>query len=104
MGVAEVKPWGIILDQLGGQSRLIAMLGASHFGHGDGGLSLQFRFKGSSKVNFMKVKLDLGLDLYSVEFWKLGSKSQVKVQAFDSVYAEDLKYLFERVSGLYLSL
>jgi hypothetical protein len=89
-----------IIDQLGGAGKLTAMTGAHSFLDLNDGV--QFQFKGSRKANCMIVKLDPS-DTYAVEFWRTG-KNMKCVLGIVNVYAEDLKPLFERTTGLYLSL
>jgi hypothetical protein len=89
-----------IIDQLDGAGRLTAMTGAHSFLAMSAGI--QFKFKGSQKANCMIVKLNPS-DTYTVEFWRTGRAAK-HVLGVTSVYAEDLKPLFEQTTGLYLSL
>jgi hypothetical protein len=88
--------------QLGGTGRLSAMVGAHNFlDHGD---ALSFKFKGSRVASYCKIKLDAGTDTYTVTLAKIRKYELHKAQVFDLVYADGLRELFERVTGLYLSL
>jgi hypothetical protein len=88
-----------ILLQLGGYGKLKAMIGADNFAHDKDG-SLSFRFKGSRKFKNCKIKLN-GNDLYDIEFY---SQRGEVVESREDIYAEDLKRIFEKTTGLYLSL
>jgi len=91
------------LSQLGGSGRLSAMVGAKHFlSHEDG--SLTFKFKGSRKMNYVRITLDAS-DTYTVSLQKFSpSKGTVKVvEEISGVYNDMLKSIFESKTGLYLS-
>ena len=91
----------IILQQLGGSGRLGAMVGANNFA--TSGPDLQFRIKGSRKINHIKIELN-SMDLYDITFSKLGRVDFKTVSQLDSIYAEDMKRLIESETGLYLSM
>ena len=110
MQTVEMKPADIILQQLGGARRLAIMIGAKDFFSDDNGATLIFRFAMCETSNRIRIKLN-GLDLYDVKFEKVGRLNRktfnipVSVAAeFENVYAEDLKGLIERETGLYLSM
>ncbi|CAB4143899.1 hypothetical protein UFOVP466_9 [uncultured Caudovirales phage] len=107
---SEIKPADIILQQLGGSRRLSVMVGAYDFYSDNGGRTLRFRFKGCPVANLCKVTLEAS-DTYTVKLEKLGRMSRktytipVTVAAeFDDVYAENLRGVIERATGLYLSM
>jgi len=91
-----------IFQQMGGMGRLSAMVGARYFlDHGNGG---SFQFRMSRKYNFFHVTLDAD-DTYSLRFAKLGKWGDVKGEKnYHGIYAEQLKPLFERETGLRLTL
>jgi hypothetical protein len=89
-----------ILDQMGGTRRIMMMTGAKQFVSSDDGV--QFSFKGSRKYNKVVVKLAAD-DTYTVGMFKIRGVS-VKGQNFDGIYADQLVELFERETGLYLTL
>lgn len=93
-----------ILQQMGGDGRLHAMVGATVLAFEKDG-SLTFRFKSCRKANFVKITLN-GLDLYDMTFMKIHSKTyEVKeVKTFENLYSDNLKETFEAFTGLYLSL
>lgn len=91
----------VTISQLGGQRRLQLMIGANTFIGGKDCLS--FRFRGSRRVNYIKITLDPS-DTYTVEFGKVGRASYKSVSILSDVYCEDLIPIFEKTTGLYLSL
>lgn len=92
------------LAQLGGSSRLAAMIGADGFGAADDDKTLVFRFKGSRKGgNVVHVTLD-ETDTYSMTFFKCSGYSYNRVGAYDGIHADQLRSVFESQTGLYLSL
>jgi hypothetical protein len=95
-----------IAKQLGGTSRLAAMIGAKDF-LGDA-KSLQFKFKGKSTngANCCVVTLDEN-DTYTVRFAKVGRAPIYEISekgTTSMVYADVLRSHFERETGFYLSL
>lgn len=89
----------MIRDQLGRMA--FAMMGASMLS-GDH-RSLQFRIKGSPKVNSIRIVLDPS-DTYTVQFWRLRGINAKLVSEFSDIYADSLRRLIEKETGLYLSL
>jgi len=98
-----------ILQQMGGSRRLSAMIGAKDFlvGHKDrgalGGLSFKFARPARGKPNYIKILL-MPSDTYTVEFGSVQGHSYKRHKIFEDIYADQLKSLFERQTGLYLSL
>lgn len=96
----------IILAQLGGAGRVSTMLGRPTMGYGTSpeGPYLSIKFASPHRgPNYCKITLTPA-DTYTVEFAKLVKYDLKPVGTYHDVYAEQLKPLFERVSGLYLSL
>ena len=90
-----------ILAQLGGSGRLSAMIGAHNFiDHGNG---LSFKFKGSKVATYCKIELD-PTDTYTMTLAKIRKWELHKPQTTAGVYAGQLREVFERATGLYLSL
>ncbi len=115
-----------ILQQMGGVSRLQAMTGAKNFMYFDErgvkGVSFDFPNRGN-KPNHIKIFLDEPTDTYNVEFgkkraisWKRmarmheeGKEASMSdfykiTSTHSDIYFDQLKELFERSTGLYLSL
>jgi len=90
------------LMQLGGQSRIRAMVGASYFMYGKYG-SLSFSFKGSQYASRVSIFLNSS-DLYDLTFYAWSNNSLHMVKVIRNVFAEDLIPMFEQYTGLYLSL
>ena len=102
----EPAPYQVILQQLGGQGRLRAMLGAS-FSQADGGRTLEMKFPNRlrSRPNFIRIRYEPGPDTYVVEFWRVDRFGPgKKLRELDDVYADSLKEIIERETGLYLNL
>jgi len=88
-----------ILEQLGGIGRIKAMTGAYNFV--DIGNGVSFRIK-NQRANYVKIKLN-SMDLYDLEIGRIRGDNYTIVSEHKNVYAEDLKPLIEKASGLYLS-
>ena len=95
---------GTILNQMGGTSKLGAMIGANTFLALDNGV--QFSFKGSREFNKCVVTLNESMDLYTFQLWKFNSRTYDMVMKYEleGCYCDMLKPVFERETGLYLSL
>jgi len=91
-----------ILQQMGGVGRIRAMLGVKQFVASPDGVSFQFPNKKRSAPNSVRVVLK-GDDTYTVEFYRVARFSLQPLTTHEGMYAEDLKGLFERTTGLYLS-
>lgn len=94
-----------ILNQLGGTSRLSVMVNAKYFavqkvGENEG---VSFRFSGSRKTNYVLIVLN-SIDLYDIQFGKIHGNNFKVVSEFKNIYADQLRHIFERETGLYLRL
>ena len=99
----------ITLNQLtnsnNGISRLVAMIGASHFLRDEAKYTVSFKFaaKAKNKANYCQIKLNAS-DLYDVEFVNIRGVKAKTVSTHNDLYADMLKSTFETETGLYLSL
>lgn len=95
-----------ILEQLGGASRLKAMIGAHSF-HKEGKI-LIFKWKAKAHKGAKAVRITLEpSDTYKMEFFAQAPAPtfEVKITAtYEDVYNDQLVEIFERETGLYLSL
>jgi len=91
-----------ILAQMGGTGKLKAMTGAKNFTSSENGVSFQWPAKGGGP-NAVRITLTPE-DTYTVEFIRAGKGGPKVVSKHEDIYAEDLKKLFEKQTGLYLSL
>jgi len=98
----------VILHQMGGMNRIRVMTGAKDFIAIDRGVQFAIG-KNDAGINKVIIKLN-GDDLYDVEFGasRLNSKTfeytwTVKDRT-EGAYADMLKPLFERATGMYLSM
>lgn len=83
----------MILRQLGGINKIVAMTGAKDFVQS----SNSVRFKIGR--NIIVIRLEPS-DTHTVEFWQ-GTRLR---KSYDDVYADSLKRLIEKETGMYLSL
>lgn len=89
-------------DQLSGgkPGRLMAMIGAKHLTYDKDG-TLIFKFmRGNQSINAVKIKLTV-MDLYDMEFFNVRGRL---IEKFKGVYCDQMRDIFERVTGLYTSL
>lgn len=97
----------IILQQMGGNNRLVAMVGANSFTYGSidyNGFTqpfVSFKFKMNPKMKSLRVIYEEGKDTYVMQF--LGRTGKV-IKEFGDVYCDDLVDIFEETTGLYLRL
>ena len=102
-----------IIAQLGGHGRLSAMTGAkdfagyspavSEYGRECGGVAFKFGVRGQKDPHIVRTLLTAD-DLYSVEFGRTSGLNYTTISTHDGIYADGLKGLFERATGLYLTL
>ncbi len=90
----------IILQQLGGQGKLVMMTGAYNFVAIKNGIAFKIK---NRKVNYIKIVLN-GKDLYDVTFSKIFGTSIKTVSEHNDVYFDELIPLFEKQTGMYLKL
>ncbi len=91
-----------ILSQLGGQGRLVAMLGASSFAAGQDCLSFRIKAKAKNKAKAIVITLN-ARDLYDVRFVAMKGFEAVDVDKLEGVDCEALKPAIEAKLGLMLS-
>lgn len=92
---------GQIVEQLGGASRLMAMVGASGFVNIENGV--QFKFKGSKVANCVRIELEID-DTYVVKFFKVKGIEVKQTRESIGAHWSDLPRIFEISTGLALSL
>lgn len=97
-----------ILDQMGGQRRLQAMIGAANFLIYNNPPGVSFKFmqtgKPSKTGNLVKILLDEDLDLYDVEFGYTRGMSYRKIKNLVGIQAENLSQVFRSQTGLALRI
>jgi len=94
----QIETAKIILDQLGGQRKLVMFTGAYNFVAIKNGVTFRIKNRG---VNFIQIVLN-GKDLYDVTFSKFFKLSLKKVSEHNDVYFDELIPLFEKNTGMYL--
>lgn len=93
-----------IIRQLGGFGKLKAMIAANKFFYNkEPGeyYTLSFEFKGNPKFKMCKIIYSKPKDLYTVQFF---GKNYLKNKEIEDVYNNQLKDVFEKTTGLALSL
>lgn len=95
-----MKPYEIILQQIGGKT-FIAFTGAYNILHfGDN--ILRFRFRGSEDFDFCSIAYKPFPDLYEMRIGKVGEDGQLaNEQVMDGVYFDQLVEIFERTTGVF---
>ena len=88
-----------ILKQLGG-NKFVAMTGATCYSNGN---TLVSKFKGSKVANIMYVTLNEN-DLYDMKICKFKGMDVKIVKEESGVYADMLKPIFEKTTGLRISI
>ena len=92
-----------IVRQIGGFGPLRAMIGAKDIMAIPRGLKFRWAAKSKNGANAVRVILAPS-DTYAVEFWSLRGLNSKLIKSFDDIYADSLRELFERETGLYLRL
>ncbi len=95
-----------ILSQLGGQGRLVAMLGASSFSAGEfkEGEGVSFRIKAKARNKAKAIVITLNpRDLYDVRFVAMRGFDAVDVDKLEDIYCDMLQSEIEDKLGLALS-
>lgn len=95
----------IILSQLGGTSRLSAMIGAFNFAYNSVERSVSFRFRAKSpeQINHITIILSAN-DTYAIEYRYLRGVNVTEKGKQQDIYADALKSTIERTISLSLSL
>ena len=91
-----------ILNQLGGYTRLNAMVGLKDVMSTGSGLSFKIKFAGAA-ANYVKITLN-GLDLYNIEIGKIRGLKYSVVYECSDLYADQLKSIIESNCKVRLSL
>lgn len=93
-----------ILEQLGG-NKFVVMTGAKNLSGDEDGLNFKIG-RNKSSANIVRINYKKGKDLYQVRFLKWNQKSceMTEVKVFEDVYCEQLKEIFESITGLATSL
>ena len=92
------------MTYLGGKANLQTMIGAHGFTVDEKG-TLTFQFKGSRKANVAQFRLDAD-DTYTIKFMHYNRRTCLITDKgeMNGLYFDQLVEVFERFTGLYLSL
>lgn len=85
-----------IHNQLGG-SKFDTMTGAYYKCYDK--VSFSCRFRGCRKAHYVVITIN-DMDLYTMEFYKVGNKFVAKVKEYKNIQAKQLQELFTRFTGL----
>ena len=88
-----------IIQQMGGMRRLSMFTGAKNFVALPNGVSFRI---GNKSVNFVKIILN-GKDLYDLTFGLMRNGKLVNKKEYNDIYSDQLKSIFEKSTGMYLS-
>ena len=88
-----------ILQQMGGMRRIIMFTGEKNFVALPNGVSFRI---GNRSINYVKITLN-GKDLYDMEFALLRGGKMTNKKEFNDIYNDQLKPIFEKATGMYLS-
>jgi hypothetical protein len=92
-----------ILAQLGGR-RFTLMTGARHFAGSDAALSFSLP-RAFAKGGINKIRIALTWrDDYTIEAWRCAGGRATLVETVEGVYADTLRAVFTRITGLAVSL
>ena len=91
-----------LLRQLGG-NRFRMMVGAKQMSLGKDGLTMKIG-RNSKAISHVMIDLDRGKDLYIMKFIRVRKGIPKIVKKYTDVYADQLKKIFEKETGLYTSL
>lgn len=93
-----------ILAQLAGNiRRLSVMIGAHSFTADESSVTFKFRARAKNGSNCCRITLKPS-DTYTVEFLSIRSKGVKVKESLEDIYAESLRPVFERHTGLYVVL
>ena len=97
----------IIFEQFGG-GRAMAMIGGRAMllnteDYGLGGLGVKWPNRQRSKGNYVEIILRPD-DTYDMTFYNLTTRAKKPVKTYEGIYADQLRPLFEKQTGWYLSL
>ena len=90
-----------ILQQLGG-NKFIAMTGAKHLGHTNKGLQMKIG-RNSKGITHVIITLK-STDTYDVEFIKIRGTKRTVAKKLSRIYADQLRDVFTKYTGLRTSL
>ena len=91
------------LAQIGGAKAMYMIGGTVYTGHGKPELQVKFKARALSGINYLKIALK-GDDTYTVTLSRVTIKGENVKLSLTGVYADQLVEIFERHTGLYLSV
>lgn len=91
----------VTFRQFGG-GRAMVMIGGQALAAPDR-LTIKFKAPAINKANTLVITLDAD-DTYTMTFWKIRGAKMTQLEAVEGVYCDQLRPIFEKRTGLYLSL
>lgn len=94
-----------MLEQIGGRQTFM-MVGASNASYDNQKNSLTFKFGRApkTKANYVRIEYVAATDLYRVTFIRIYGHTYTETSVHNDIYADGLRGLFERETGLRTSL
>ena len=102
--MADLTVSRTILEQLGGR-QFIFLTGSSNFIGDASNNRLTFKIGSGCKNRITHCRITLTpMDVYTVEFLRVWGRNCTTISTHDDIYAENLKDLFKRETGMYVTL
>ena len=92
-----------VFAQIGGVRAMVMIGGTVQIGHGKPELQVKFKARATGGINYLKIALQ-GDDTYTVTLSRVTIKGESVKLNLTGVYADQLVEIFERHTGLYLSV
>ena len=92
-----------ILEQLGGNQLLTMMIGAKLYRYNQKDVGFRYMKAERNNSNHIQIQL-MESDLYKLEFWNIRGINCKVVETVEGVYAENLAEVFQKSTGLTLSI
>jgi len=90
-----------IYRQFGG-NQAMAMIGGTPVAD-KRALHIRFKARSTNKANWFIIELN-GLDTYDISFIRVWGATRKVIKEYANIYCDQLREIFERETGLYLSL
>ena len=100
--MADLSVANTILGQLGGH-RFVVMTGAKNLVGSENTLSFKFGHN-ASKSTYLWIRLEVGTDTYSMTFGRIRKHQWITDYKYTLIYAEDLRRIFEKHTGMATNL
>lgn len=92
-----------VAEILGGRDKLHMMIDLCGTSYSKNSAVFMFRAKAKKKINLVEITYNVGSDSFKIKFMNYSNLNYTIIEIYDEVYVDQLKYLFEETTGLYLS-